>query len=132
MKTFTEHNFIAYTAVKEGQIVAVDVTHSANNAQMVIAATSANASTIIGIAGQGADAGTAVNVIPMQAGQIVHVVVTEAITAGHSLALDAAGVVDNGSGTAGEIALPLVAMEAATAANDIIAVVCVAPVTTNA
>lgn len=96
MNNLVEFNFVADSAIKEGD--AVCFKSGGCNCRLCEPITTSNLAQYIGVAAGGAAAGEAVTIIAHKAGQIVNVRVAGSVSAGNILAIGSSGVVASASG----------------------------------
>lgn len=128
MNLALEQNYVAYSAIKEGQIVSMDFSHSTKQCRYVAAVTPSTKAGIVGIATCAAAAGDTVSVQFFEYGKIVRVLMHETVTAGAQVAIDASGNLVVDDSTSGEVPLPLFICEAATLSADAICQAVISPI----
>lgn len=120
-------NFVAGSAVHKHDLLTIDTTNS--SAQVLAAKPATDSSCVIGQATCDASAGGIVHFQPLAIGQVVVCKAAGAISAGAQLGVSSTSSAYGQVVTGG--ALPLFAVDAATAAGDLIRVVCAAALDAN-
>lgn len=113
-------NYIAGAAIKAGQVVGLNSTQSNIAPSAVPSSDSILAS--IGVSLKDVDEGEAITYRPFISGEIYQVIAGDAITAGDALGVNSSSLLEPAG--SGNVAVPLTALEAAAAANDVILAVC--------
>lgn len=108
MNRYNNFNFYAGEDLSRGDLLVIDAANS-DSQHIAVKAYASSDDMLIGFVGSDAAAGDAVDFVKFEVGQVVHVIAGGTLTAGEQI------------GT-----LPLVAIDAATAATDVIRAVCVA------
>lgn len=110
------HNYTASSAIASGQFVALDSTQNVN-APAAVAADTTNTN-IIGISIKDVNEGEVITYRPIKTGAIYQVKAGAAISAGAQLGVNASGLVETAG--SGNVAVPMIAINAASASGDMI------------
>lgn len=110
------HNYTAAGAIAAGQFVALDSTQSVN-APAAVAADTTNTN-IIGISIKDSNEGEVITYRPIKTGAIYQVKAGAAISAGAQLGVNSSGLVETAG--SGNVAVPMIAINAASASGDMI------------
>lgn len=124
MENLMEFNWVAAEKIAAGDVLAVYAAGSTATERQVKKIASGLYNAIIGVSLKDVNAGEAVTFSGIKTGRIVNIKVGGACTLGGHLDVTSAGAIST-AGTAGNMKLPFIALEAATAAGDVIACACV-------
>lgn len=116
-------NYLAGSAIKAGQVVALDSTQDVLAPSAIPASTTALG--IIGLAIKDSNEGEEITFRPFITGEIRPVIAGAAITAGDVLGVNASSLLEPAG--SGNVAVPLQALEAASASGDVILAAVVHP-----